>query len=156
MSPIVVSKPSLQCSLYFWCFLTISTFLEHTIMLFEFQYHLYCNAVLYQIYHAAPLQFTVQATQLAKSVSLLSRTEFLLCPLLKYGYIDTCHILQEDFKLAAPFFAVSSKGTPHNHCIGTAAGKTLYSIPNQHEMGNIPPNLGSGWPRKSDKTWFMT
>ena len=52
--------------------------------------------------------------------------------------------------------AVSSNGAPHNHCIGTAAGKTFYRIPNQHEMGNIPPNLGSGWPRKSDKTWFMT
>ena len=60
-------------------------------MLFKFQYHLYCNAVLYHIYHAAPLQFTVQATQLAKSVSLLSRSEFLLCPLLKYGYIGATY-----------------------------------------------------------------
>ena len=150
MSPIVVSKPSLLCSLYFWCFLTISTFFEHTIMLFKFQYHIYCNAVLYHIYHPAPLQFTVQATQLTMSVS---RSEFLLYPLL---WLYRCNILQEDFKLAAPFFAVSSNGAPHNHCIGTAAGKTFYSIPNQHEMGNIPPNLGSGWPRKSDKTWFMT
>ena len=112
MSPIVVSKPSLQCSLYFWCFHAISTFSEHTIMLFKFQYHLYCNAVLYHIYHAAPLQFTVQPTQLAKSVSLLSRSEFLLCPPLKYGYIGATYCKKTSNLLH--LFAVSSIGAPHN------------------------------------------